>query len=91
MKGEDATISWRDETTRGVGVRLFLAGVIRFFLCRVLLTKEKVVCTTLCMTYVVKMTENTHNIMFLEGVLSSYDVRMYYFLWGNTISVVFSE
>jgi hypothetical protein len=53
---------------------LFLAGVIQFFLCGVLLTKEKVVHTTLCTTYVEKIRSKTpstscfvHQVHFLTG------------------------
>jgi hypothetical protein len=50
---------------------LFLAGVVLFFFVGFLLTKEKVVHTTLCTTYVErKTTKNTLNITFFrENVL----------------------
>ena len=47
--------------------QLFLAGVVHFFH-GVLLTKEKVVHTTLCMTYVVKIRPKTPIMFWVEGV-----------------------
>jgi hypothetical protein len=46
---------------------VFLVGVVRFFVCGVLLTKEKVVCTTLCLTYVVEIRQKTPSISRFWG------------------------
>ena len=91
VAGAQTTINMRcveEESEHSRSKDVFLAGVVRFFLCGVLLTKEKVVCTTLCMTYVDRKHPQYHN--FGGGYLHSY-VQMYYFLLKSTTKVVFSD
>jgi hypothetical protein len=70
---------------------LFLTGVVQFFLCGVLLTKEKVVHKTLCMTYEEKKRPKTPSTLCFWGECFSSSVPMYAFLCGNTTSVIFSK
>jgi hypothetical protein len=54
------------ENTREVKM-FFWRGSYDFFVCGVLLTKKKVVCTTLCMTYVVEIRQKTPSISRFWG------------------------
>ena len=70
VAGAQTTINMRcveEESEHSRSKDVFLAGVVRFFLCGVLLTKEKVVCTTLCMTYVEEIRQKTPSISQFWG------------------------
>jgi hypothetical protein len=72
---------------------MFFRWGLYYFVCvGVMLTKEKVACTTLCTTYVEKNTTKKHpqHYIFLGECLSS-SVQMYNFLHGNTTLVIFSN
>ncbi len=69
---------------------LFLAGVLCFFWCGVLITKEKVIHTTPCATYVEKRLCTPSTSCFLGECFSS-SVWVYAFLHGNTSLVIFSK